>query len=91
MEEGRGGPLAAPWPAARRRKGENFRRKRNEERESVELPNEDFLPFLILYTLTSYNEIMPSAPLKLLLYISTLPLKVRLLPPSLCICTPQVW
>ena len=46
--------------------------------ESVKLPNEDFLPFLILYTSTSYKEIMPSAPLKLLLYISTLLLKVRL-------------
>ena len=53
-----------------RREGENFGVE-NEERESV-LPNKDFLPIFTLLYLTSYNDIMPSAPLKSFLYITTL-------------------
>ena len=56
------GAVGCPlWPAALEGRGRDFWRRRNEERK-CRLPNEDFLPFLILYTSTSYKEIMPSAP-----------------------------
>jgi len=55
------GTVGCPLGRQQMKGGGSFWKRRNEERE-CELPNEDFLPFLILYTSTSYKEIMPSAP-----------------------------
>ena len=61
---------AAPWPTAKRGEEKGFWRRMKRERER-ELPNEDFLLISTLIYLTSFNEIMPSAPLTSFLYIST--------------------
>ena len=49
------------WPAANEWRGRDFG-EGEMEREGVGCQMKDFSPILILYTSTSYKEIMPSAP-----------------------------
>jgi len=74
MEKGKRGCCPSWWPVAKGKGGKNFgvgneERERERERDCVcvcVLPNGDFLPIFTLIYLTSYNEIMPSAPSKII-------------------------